>query len=80
MAALAPPGYERRRPEETVLYRVLREHLATFLEVTADCIGDRLRDGQLRRDRKRPPSSVHVRVGRGSREAPEQPRIGPRIG
>ena len=27
----APLGYQRRRPEETVLYQVVQEHLATFL-------------------------------------------------
>ena len=27
-----PDGYRRHRPEETVLYQVVQEHLATFLE------------------------------------------------
>ena len=27
--------YARRRPEETVLYRVLQEHLGTFLELAS---------------------------------------------
>ena len=31
-SAPEPPGYYRRRPEETVLYEALRAHLATFLE------------------------------------------------
>jgi len=31
VAALAP-AYRPRRPTETVLYRVVREHLETFLE------------------------------------------------
>ncbi len=36
MPTSGPSGYERRRPEETVLYRVLRDHLATFLERVSD--------------------------------------------
>ena len=33
MAALSPPSisYQRRTPEDTVLYRVVQEHLDTFL-------------------------------------------------
>ena len=32
LPAPEPPGYYRRRPEETVLYEALRTHLASFLE------------------------------------------------
>ena len=32
LPAPEPPGYYRRRPEETVLYEALRSHLASFLE------------------------------------------------
>ena len=30
-AAASPVHYERRRPEETTLYRLVQEHLETFL-------------------------------------------------
>ncbi|MGM0578741.1 MAG: transposase, partial [Myxococcota bacterium] len=39
--AAVPPGYERRRPEETALYQVLQQHLETFLERTAEARPDR---------------------------------------
>ena len=29
-AAASPPRYERRRPEQTPLYRLVREHYETF--------------------------------------------------
>ena len=30
-----PPRYERRRPEQTPLYRLVQQHLNTFLALTA---------------------------------------------
>ena len=38
----APPHYERHRPEQTTLYRLVKQHAASFIEHTEASTGSEL--------------------------------------
>jgi hypothetical protein len=42
MSGAAPKKYQQRRPEQTVLYRVIQQHLESFLEHAHESSGKRL--------------------------------------
>src|SRR5690606_10231176 len=42
MSGAAPNKYQQRRPEKTVLYRVIQQHLESFLEHAHESSGKRL--------------------------------------